>query len=216
MSIYAISDLHLSFSTNKPMDAFGSMWKNHEEKIKLNWEKVVKPNDFVIIPGDISWAMTLNEARLDFEYIDKLPGKKIIMRGNHDYYYSTKTKMDRFFKDNNFKTISWLQGNSYIVEDKIVCGTRGWGKTETSDTKLDEKIIEREKLRLNSTLEKAEKLQAEIFEKNGKKYGIVLAMHFPPFTQKFQDVISHYNIEKCIYGHLHRIWSYACKRGYYG
>lgn len=215
MAIFAISDLHLSFSTDKPMDTFGSMWKNYEEKIKKNWEKVVKDDDFVIIPGDISWAMTLNEAKLDFEYINKLPGKKIIMRGNHDYYYSTKTKIDKFFSENNFNTLFWLQGGTYIVEDKIVCGTRGWGKTEGSDSKLDEKIILRETLRLKSTLEQAKKLRDELFEKEKKKYDIILAMHFPPFIDKFQEVISCYDIKKCIYGHLHRIWSFACKRRNY-
>ncbi len=215
MAIFAISDLHLSFSTNKPMDMFGSMWKNYEEKIKKNWEKVVKDGDFVIIPGDISWAMTLNEAKLDFEYINNLPGKKIIMRGNHDYYYSTKTKIDRFFRENDFNTLFWLQGGTYLVEDKIVCGTRGWGKTEGSDSKLDEKIILRETLRLKSTLEQAKKIQNELFEKEKRKYDIILAMHFPPFIDKFQKVISCYDIKKCIYGHLHRIWSFACKRRYY-
>lgn len=213
MSIYAISDLHLSFSTNKPMDTFGIMWKNHEEKIKKNWIETVKDDDFVILPGDISWAMTLNEAKLDFEYIDKLPGKKIIMRGNHDYYYSTKTKMDKFFKENNFTTLNWLQGGTYVVEDKIICGTRGWGKTEGSDAALDEKIIVRETLRLKSTLEKAKAIQDEILEEKGEKYKIILAMHFPPFIDSFKEVISCFDIDKCIYGHLHGYGHMLVKEG---
>ena len=98
MAIYAISDLHLSFGVNKPMYIFGKVWDNYEETIKQNWINTVKEDDTVIIPGDISWAMTLNECIKDFEYINSLPGKKIILRGNHDYYFSTKTKMQKFFE----------------------------------------------------------------------------------------------------------------------
>ncbi len=201
MSIYAISDLHLSFGVDKPMDIFGKTWQDYEKRIESNWKEKVKENDIVIIPGDISWGMTLNEALPDFKYINDLPGKKIILRGNHDYYFSTKTKLENFFKQNNLDTIYILHNNAIDIGKYILCGTRGWGNTEGTDKALDKKIIEREKIRLKLSLDEGKKLQ----EQNNKD--IIVAMHFPPFISNYQEILKEYNVKKCIYGHLHRIWT---------
>ena len=180
MAIYAISDLHLSFGVNKPMNIFGKVWDNYEETIRKNWKDTVSEEDTVIIPGDISWAMTLNESIKDFEYIDSMPGKKILLRGNHDYYFSTKTKMQNFFQEQGFKDFEVLHNNAIEVEDYIICGTRGWGKTENNTAEQDKKIIAREEIRLRNSIEAGKKIQDENL-KNGRKKDIIVALHFPPF-----------------------------------
>ena len=205
MSIYAISDLHLSFGTDKPMNVFGKIWENYEEKIKENWINLVKTEDTVIIPGDISWGMTLKETIPDFKYINDLPGKKIILRGNHDYYFSTRNKLEKFFKENDFNTIQLLHNNAYEVEDVIIAGTRGWGKTETSNSLLDEKIIKREENRLLLSLENANNISKEK-EK-------IVALHFPPFVGNFKKIMHEYNVTKCMYGHLHGYGHTMVKEG---
>ncbi len=120
--IYTIADLHLSFGTNKPMDVF-SGWSNYTERIRENWQRLVEPDDTVVIAGDISWAMKLNEINKDFEYIQSLNGKKIILKGNHDYWWTTKSKMDKYIKESGFDSISILHNNYYVVEDTAICGT---------------------------------------------------------------------------------------------
>lgn len=207
MSIFAISDLHLSFGTDKPMNVFGNVWENYEGKIANNWKEQVNNDDTVIIPGDISWGIDLKEALPDFKYINDLPGKKIILRGNHDYYFSTKTKLENFFKENNLNTLTILHNNAIELEKCILCGTRGWGNTESSDKKLDKKIIEREKIRLRLSLDEGKKLQDNILKEKNIKKDIIVAMHFPPFISNYQAILKEYNVKMCIYGHLHRIWS---------
>jgi hypothetical protein len=177
------------------MNVFGKIWNNYEEKIKKNWISVVKNEDTVIIPGDISWGMTLKEALPDFKYINDLPGKKIFLRGNHDYYFSTKNKIDNFLKENNFENFKLLHNNAYEVEDVIIAGSRGWGKTENSDSILDEKIIKREENRLILSLEYAKSLSLE--------KDIIVALHFPPFIGNFQEIMKKYGVSTCMYGHLH-------------
>ena len=202
-SIFAISDLHFSFGVNKPMNVFGAKWDNYEMKIKENWCKKVSEDDIVIIPGDISWGLTLKESLKDFLFIDSLPGKKIILKGNHDYYFSTKTKLQSFFKENNINTIEILHNNSYDIGKYVLCGTRGWGKTESKDAKLDKKIIEREQIRLKLSLEEG--------KKSGKD--IIVAMHFPPFCGKFVDIMKEYGVKLCMYGHLHGYGAFMIKEG---
>lgn len=208
MAIFAISDLHLSFGTDKPMNVFGQVWENYEDKIKVNWKSSVNENDIVILPGDLSWGITLKEAKKDFEFINNLPGKKIILKGNHDYYFSTKTKVEKYFKENGFDTISVLHNDAIETNECIVAGTRGWGKTESSDKALDKKIILREENRLILSLEKAKKIQ----EKSPDKQ-IIVAMHFPPFIGNFQKIMKDYDIKKCIYGHLHGYGHFMVKEG---
>ena len=202
-TIYAISDLHLSFGVNKPMNIFGKKWDNYEQRIKENWERRVKSDDYVLLPGDLSWGLTLKESRKDFEFINSLPGRKIISKGNHDYYFSTKSKLYNFFKENNFDTIDILHNNSYVIGDYVVCGTRGWGKNESGDATLDKKITAREEIRLRLSLEEG--------KKTGKK--IIVARHYPPFYSKFCSIMKEYGVVLCIYGHLHGYGTFMIKEG---
>ncbi|MBO5476702.1 MAG: metallophosphoesterase [Clostridia bacterium] len=215
MAIYAISDLHLSFGVNKPMNIFGEVWDNYEETVKNNWLNTVKEEDTVIIPGDISWAMTLNESLKDFEFLNSLPGKKIILRGNHDYYFSTKTKMQNFFKSSGFEKFEVLHNNAFEVENYIVCGTRGWGKTENNNAEQDKKIIVREEARLINSLNEGKRLQQECLEKGIKK-DIIVALHFPPFIADFTKIMEEYGVKKCVYGHLHGFGHNMVKEGIIG
>lgn len=196
MSIYAISDLHLSYNTDKPMDIFG--WKNYENKIKENWNSKVKESDLVVLGGDFSWSMDLKDTYKDFEFIHKLPGKKILIKGNHDYWWGTLTKMKKYINEIGFNDINFLYNNSYEFEGKIICGTRGWNFTDLQED--DEKIYNREIQRLKLSLEDAVK-------KYGTDKEIIVCLHYPPLkTNEISDfvrVMEEYNVTKCIYGHLH-------------
>ena len=204
MAIYVIADLHLSFNDPKPMSIFGTNWKNHEEKIKKDWISKVKNDDTVLDLGDFSWAMHLNETLKDFEYLNSLPGKKILLRGNHDYWWTTKTKMERFIKESGFENISFMQNDSIEIENKIFCGTRGWSLLNT-ETDNSRKIISRECIRLELSIQNALSKYQE-----GKE--IIVCMHYPPILKtnieknEFSDffrILKKYNIKKCFYGHLH-------------
>lgn len=143
MAIYVIADLHLSFSTNKPMDIFGQNWQNYEEKIKQDWLEKVTENDIVILPGDFSWAMYLEETEKDFNFINDLPGKKILLKGNHDYWWSTVTSMRKYLKEKEIINIDFLYNNSYEYENKIIVGTRGWTiSEEQEDIRLTKREVD--------------------------------------------------------------------------
>ena len=200
MAIYAIADLHLSFNTDKPMDVFGTNWENHTEKIKKDWLEKVTEQDTVLIPGDFSWETYLEDTYKDFEFLNSLSGKKILLKGNHDYWWTTLTNIKNYLKENNFNTIDILFNNSYELEDYIIAGTRGWDYTKLNERK----IIEREIGRLELSLKDAKK-------KNEKK-DIIVCMHYPPisknyleneFERKILYLLKEYNVKKCIYGHLH-------------
>ena len=198
MAIYTISDLHLSLGIDKPMDIFGEIWENHEEKIKNNWTKKVKEEDLVLLPGDFSWAMYLEDAKNDFEFLNKLPGTKLLLKGNHDYWWGTLVKMKAFLKENRFEKIDFIQNNSYLWEDKIISGTRGWSEQEENA----EKIIRRENLRLELSLQDG-------ITKYGADKEIIVCMHYPPFNGyeklelDFIKTMKKYNVKTCIYGHIH-------------
>lgn len=202
MSIWVIADLHLSFQTDKPMDIFGNNWDNHAEKIKKDWLEKVKPEDTVILPGDFSWATYIEDAKLDFEYLNNLPGKKILLKGNHDYWWTTLTKMREFVKENNFENIDFLYNNSYLVEDKIIVGTRGWAFNETDESK---KMINRENERLKLSIKSG-------IETYGYDKEILAFIHYPPIVSKniedskyleFYNTLNENGIKECYYGHLH-------------
>ena len=197
MSIFAIADLHLSFGTNKPMDIFGEEWEGHSEKIKEDWLKKIKADDLVLLPGDFSWAMYLKATNL--EYLCSLPGKKLLLKGNHDYWWTTLKSMRDYLKENNYENIDFLHNNSYEFEDHIICGTRGWSNQDTDD---DRKVLRRELQRLKISLDDG-------ITKYGKDKKIIVCTHYPPFNNieskeyDFIKLMKEYNVTKCIYGHLH-------------
>ncbi len=203
MNIYAIGDLHLSFANPKPMDIFGDNWTDHPEKIKQAWEERITADDVTLLPGDLSWAMNLEEAQLDLEYIAKLPGRKIILRGNHDYWWSTVSKVRKAVDP----SIQVVQNDSLQIGDITIAGTRGWdcpGGYRFDEH--DQQIYEREVGRLKLSLDHA--------MKNGAQR-IWVMLHYPPTNEKHQpsgflDVLKQYPVEKVIYGHLHGKDGHRC------
>ena len=198
MAIYVIADLHLSFSQDKPMSIFGENWEEHSEKIKNNWISKVKPEDTVVLSGDFSWAMYLEDTYKDFEYLNSLPGKKLLLKGNHDYWWTTVTNMRNFLEENKFKNIEFIYNNSYLVENKILTGARGWNLLDTENSS---KMIKRESIRLQLAIEDG-------IKKYGDDKEIIVFMHYPPISYankntEFVKILKQYNIKKCYYGHLH-------------
>lgn len=197
MAIYAISDLHLSFNTDKPMDIFG--WNDYEEKIREDWKSKVKDEDLVLLPGDFSWEMKLSSTYKDFEYLSKLPGKKLLLKGNHDYWWTTLKSMRKFLEENNIENIDFIYNNSYEFENNIITGTRGWNLT--TETKEDEKIKNREAMRLENSIKDG-------IVKFGEGKNIITCMHYPPILKdnknnEFTQILEKYHVKYCIYGHLH-------------
>lgn len=198
MAIYTISDLHLPLGENKPMDIFGKAWDNYIERLLKNWNSKVEKGDTVVIPGDLSWATYLKNSYKDFEFINSLNGEKIIAKGNHDYYFSTLSKMNAFFKENNFNTIKILQNNYFFVENILICGTRGWDIMGSSED--DKRLLMREALRLELSLSKA---KSDFPHKE-----IRVFLHYPPILKQNQDniildMLFKYNVKYCYFGHLH-------------
>jgi len=195
MALFAISDLHLSSTSEKPMDVFGDKWYKHDEKIKENWLKSINDQDTVLIAGDISWSMKMEEGKEDLEFIHNLPGRKIFIKGNHDYWWTSITKLNSLYDDMDF-----IQNNFFSYEDYAICGTRGWVTPSSSKfTAHDKKIYDRELIRLRLSLDLAVKA-------NFKK--IIVMVHYPPTNEGFNnlgfiDIFKEYNVERVIYGHLH-------------
>ncbi len=195
MSLYVLGDPHLSLGVDKPMDIFGG-WGNYVERIEKNWKEIVKDEDTVVLAGDISWAMRLGEALEDFRFLDSLPGRKIIMKGNHDYWWETKTKTEKFFADNGLSTLCVLFNNAYRIGDISVCGTRGWFYDAKSEQ--DGKVLNREVGRLKMSIEAGRKLGGEP----------VVFLHYPPVyagkeCPEIMNVLLEENIRYCYYGHIH-------------
>ena len=216
MAVYVLSDLHLSFSSQKPMNKFGSRWTNHAEKIKLAWNHTVSDSDTVIICGDISWAMRLEEAKDDLLFLNLLKGKKILLRGNHDYWWSSLAAMKRFLADNLITDIEFLQNDALVCEDLILCGTRGWfcdSGSAPEDTDF-EKMEKREAARFELSLGKALELSKLHPEKE-----IVALTHFPPVFESYIfteliDLMKKGNIKRCFYGHIHSGYGTSIKNIY--
>ncbi|MCI8760357.1 MAG: serine/threonine protein phosphatase [Clostridia bacterium] len=203
MSIYTIGDLHLSFHEDKPMGIFGENWEGHEEKIKKDWIEKVKEEDIVVIPGDFSWSTYLKDTYYDFSYLNNLPGKKLILKGNHDYWWTTLTSMRNFLEENQFKNIDFIYNTAYEFENYIIAGTRGWGQNEEGE---DQKLLKREVARLELSLKKANELN------ENQEKEILVFLHYPPLIHnniinnemsEFVKMMKKYDIKKCFYGHLH-------------
>lgn len=195
MALYAISDLHLSLSGDKPMDVFSEEWKNHDMRIRENWLKKVKEEDTVLLAGDLSWSMKLQGGKEELDFVAGLPGRKIIIKGNHDYWWGSITKLNSMYDNMDF-----IQNNFFSYEDYAICGTRGWVIPGSSLFKEeDEKIFRREVLRLKMSLDAAKKRGFQKF---------IVMIHYPPVNETFKDseftyIFEEYGVETVIYGHLH-------------
>lgn len=194
MSLYTISDLHLSLSCDKPMDIFYG-WNNYTERLKANWERVVSVDDTVVVPGDISWALKLEDTLADLKFIDALPGKKIFLKGNHDLWWNTMKKNNEFFEKNGLKTVQCIFNSCVEAEGVGICGSRGWffDKPEA-----EKKVILREAGRLDTSISAAE---------NAGLKPIVF-MHYPPVyadskCDEILDVLKKHGIETVYHGHIH-------------
>lgn len=192
MSLFAIADLHLSLGVDKPMDVFPG-WAGYVEKLEKNWRENVRPEDTVVVAGDISWGLDISEAKEDFAFLDQLPGTKILLKGNHDLWFSTKTKVEKFFAENGFSTLKILFNNAYEYGGRAICGTRGW-----MNDPIEKKVLLRECGRLRMSLEE------------GKKFGKepLVFLHYPPVfgggeCYEILDVLLEYGIKQVYYGHIH-------------
>lgn len=213
MAVFAISDLHLSTANmQKSMDVFGQRWSSYTERLEKNWRAIVGDDDTVIIPGDLSWELTLDGASSDFHFIERLPGKKIIGKGNHDFWWSTVKKTTDFFERESIHSISLLHNNAYELEDFIIAGTRGWYQDEHSenmpaDTDF-EKLIAREAQRLKTSLDAALSLQ----KASEKDKEILVFLHFPVLwngkvCKPLLEILENYHVERCYFGHIHANYS---------
>ena len=221
MALFTIADLHLSTgdSVDKPMEIFGSRWQDHTERLMSAWRRLITSEDTVVIPGDISWGLSLEEAVSDLLFIDRLPGRKIIGKGNHDYWWSTMKKHDALFEKVGISTISFLYNNAHICENFIIAGTRGWYHDDDCKNMPDsadfDKLTRREALRLEASLKAAAALNA-----NGERE-IIAFMHFPPFwsgkeSESLVELLLKYNVKRLYFGHIHGNYTVApsfCHRG---
>jgi hypothetical protein len=193
--VFAIADLHLSLCGDKPMDRFGSVWERHPERIEANWRSLIQPDDLVLLPGDLSWGMRLEDAQIDLDFISALPGCKVLLRGNHDYWWQSLSKLRKAFPDLHF-----LQNDAFIYQDVGVCGTRGWDLRPAKGFQdpHDETIFKREVERLKLSIQAM-----------GQKVRHRLAMlHYPPLLPHHKDtefarLLTDSGIQTCVYGHLH-------------
>lgn len=197
MALYAISDLHLPLGINKPMDIFGKRWENYVDRLYENWQSTVKPDDTVVLPGDFSWATYLEESTADFEFLNSLNGKKILLKGNHDYWWTTMNKLKNFVLENGYKNIEFLQNNSFEYKDISICGSRGWNTPMGNMSAEDQKIYDREIARLELSLKAA---------KNPDN--VIVFTHFPPILKDYRenamvDFLEKNKIKRCIFGHIH-------------
>lgn len=205
MALYAIGDLHLSLGTNKPMDVFGPKWANYVERIRENFSKL-NDDDVIVIAGDISWGMSLEQSLPDFQFIDALPGRKILLKGNHDYWWGTASKMKKFFAEHDITTLDILYNNAFFYSDHAICGTRGWFYEEAKGEAHDRKIMLREVGRLEASLKAA-----------GDKTKLVF-LHYPPKYQGYEcpeilALLDAYHVPLCCYGHIH---SRGCRSAFQG
>ena len=210
MALFAISDLHLSTAadTDKSMEVFGKKWAGYTERLEKNWRAVVSEGDTVVIPGDVSWSISLAGTESDFTFLHSLPGKKILGKGNHDFWWSTETKMNAYLESLGFDDIRFLHNNAFYESGRIVCGTRGWFSEDDEGAHGDfEKLVNREATRLKLSLDAAKKLSDE---RPGTK--TVAFFHFPPvwgdqICRPIVDLLHEYGVTECCFGHIHGIYT---------
>ena len=206
MAVYAIADLHLP-AQQKPMDVFGEHWRDHFQRIRADWLERVRPEDLVLLPGDISWAMRLEDAMEDLNSIGSLPGTKLLLRGNHDYWWSSIGRVRRALVEGMFA----LQNDSVCIGDRLYAGSRGWMLPGPELSEEDLRIYNRERLRLEMSLQHARRRDDQL--------PITVMMHYPPLTDDapgFSDILEKYGVTDCVYGHLHGAAIYGAVRGQRG
>ena len=214
MAIFTLSDPHLSIGCEKPMDIFGQHWLDHTERLKANWQAIVSPEDTVVIGGDISWAMQLIEALPDLIFLNSLPGRKILMRGNHDYWWTSIRKLEHLTNAHHLDTISFLRNNAYRVENSVICGTRGWLLPDDPEfSSSDHKIFDRECGRLQLTLKAAKQVKEP-----GDR--LIVILHYPPIGRNrapnsLTAQLSEHVVDLCVYGHVHGEAAKYCLQGMY-
>ena len=207
MALYAIGDLHLGLSVDKPMDVFGPGWENHVERLRDAFSQL-HDDDVTVLCGDTSWGIDFAESLADFRFIDGLPGRKLLVKGNHDYWWNTAAKMKRFFAENGITTIDILHNNCHFYGEYALCGTRGWF-FEEDQKPHNEKVLRREVMRLEASLKLAE----------GRP--ILAFLHYPPLYEGYRcaeilEVLQRYRVERCYYGHLHGPTHRRAMEGSYG
>lgn len=211
--IHTIADLHLSLCADKPMHIFGSRWQNHPDKLKSRWCSLVAQDDTVVIPGDISWAMSLPDAEADFRFIESLPGQKLIGKGNHDFWWTSAAKMTKTLESWGVTSVRFLHNNAYRAENKIICGSRGWFIEEKQQNTVQpvdyEKLVSRECSRVELSLKEGAKLADDGCE-------TLLFLHFPPVYGDFVcepivNVLLKYGVKRCFYGHIHGNYTHPGK-----
>lgn len=195
MALYAIGDLHLCLGAPKPMDVFGGAWVGYLEKLKEGMA-VIRPEDTTVLLGDLSWAMDLQQAQADFSWINAIPGRKVLLKGNHDYWWSTAAKFQKFCHENEFSDLNLLNNNAYEYEEIAICGTRGWFFEEERSGTHDEKVFKRELMRLEASLKAAGERPKMVF------------LHYPPRYKGYEcpeilALLQQYQVRRCFYGHLH-------------
>ena len=195
MARYASGDLHLCLGAPKPMDVFGGTWVGYMDKLKEGMS-IIKPEDTTVIMGDLSWALSLPEATADFEWLNQIPGRKIILKGNHDYWWCTAKKFQEFCQERGYENFHVLHNNHFVYDGMAICGTRGWFFEEERSGQHDEKVFKRELMRLEASLKSAGELPKLVF------------LHYPPRYKGYEckgilDLLAEYQVRNCYYGHLH-------------
>ena len=195
MALYAIGDLHLCLGAQKPMDIFGGAWVGYMEKLRSGLS-VIRPEDTTVLLGDLSWALSLEESRADFAWINEIPGRKIILKGNHDYWWTTATKFYKFCQERGFENQWILNNNHFVYDGYAICGTRGWFFEEERGDAHDAKVFHRELMRLEASLKSAGDLPKMVF------------LHYPPKYKGYEcpeilELMKAYDVRRCFYGHLH-------------
>ncbi|MDR1693223.1 MAG: metallophosphoesterase [Oscillospiraceae bacterium] len=209
--LYTIGDLHLSLTANKPMDVFGGAWEGYAAKVEKGLSALTE-DDTLVLCGDTSWGMTLAEALADFTFLERYPCKKLLLKGNHDYFWDTASKMKRFFAENSLRTLDILHNNAFPYGDAAICGTRGWFFEEERGGEHDVKMINREVGRLRASLDAGRKLTGD---------ELLVFLHYPPLYKGYRcdqlvDVLNEYGVKRCYFGHLHGYARSRAIEGSYG
>ncbi len=200
--LFAISDLHLSFSANKPMNVFGAKWNGYETRLVENWQRVVGTEDIVLMPGDTSWETYVRDAGKDFSFIHRLNGIKLISKGNHDYWWETLSKLNAFLDSNGFDSVRFIHNTHFVFGNKVICGTKGYPETEQEPKSPEEKkIYNRELIRLQNAIADAKKTGAE---------RLIVMLHYPPGANtEFAKCMQAEGVDLCVFGHLHGYYQNA-------